>query len=59
MINEDIREKVFKSEVTYREIARAMNCRAEYLSRIMSKPLSEKNRKKILDALTVAERNQD
>lgn len=54
MINEDIREKVFKSEITYREIARAMNCRAEYLSRIMSKPLSEKNKKKILEALEIA-----
>lgn len=58
MINEDIRIKVFKSEVTYRQIARAMNCSAEYLSRIMCKPLSDKNRKKILDALKVAEESQ-
>lgn len=49
--NEDIRLKVFISGISYREIARAMGCRHDYLSRIMRKPLSDKNRKKVLDAI--------
>lgn len=57
MENKSIRKKVFDSELTYRKIAKAMNCRAEYLSRLLSKPLSEKNRKKVLDAIELAKKN--
>lgn len=51
MVNEDVRMRVFVSGITYRQIAVAMGCRYEYLSRIMCKPLSDKNRKKVLDAI--------
>lgn len=51
LINEDVRLRVFVSGITYRQIAAAMGCRHEYLSRIMCKPLSDKNRKKVLDAI--------
>lgn len=51
MTNEDIRLRVFISGLTYRQIAAAMGCRHEHLSRIMRKPLSDKNRQKVLDAI--------
>ena len=59
MINEDIRTRVFFSGLKYRDIARAMGCRHEYLSRIMRKPLNDRNRKKIFDAIQAVEEQRE
>lgn len=51
MINADIRKDVFESGITYRKIAQQMNVTPEYLCRIMSVELSEKNRERIRKAI--------
>lgn len=51
MENLDIRLMVSESGMTYRDIARAMGIGANYLSRIMRKPLSQYHRERILKAI--------
>lgn len=51
MENEDVRLQVFTTEVTYRAIAAKMGVSHEYVCRLMSHPLSEKNRERILQAI--------
>ena len=51
MVNEDIRHRVFDSEIRYKQIASSLGIRANYLSRIMRYPLSERNRKRIEEAI--------
>lgn len=59
MINADIREKVFKEEITYREIAAAMGVTGEHLSRLLADELTEQNRARIEAAIeTVLQEKQ-
>lgn len=51
MVNQDIRQKVFIAEISYRDIAKRLGFRANYLSRIMRYPLSDRNRKRIEEAV--------
>ena len=49
--NEDLRLEVFKSGLTYREIAQAMGISFEWLSRVMSKKLTPEMRKRITEVV--------
>lgn len=51
MENLDIRLLVRDSGLTYRQIAKALGITHWYLSKLMGKPLSVKNRIRILDAI--------
>ena len=54
MVNADIREKIFKAEITYKEIAAAMGVSREHLSRLLSNKaneLTEKSRARIEAAI--------
>lgn len=51
MENLDIRLLVRDSGLTYRQIAKVLGITYWYLSKLMSKPLSVKNRIRILDAI--------
>lgn len=51
MENLDIRLLVRDSGLTYRQIAKTLGITHWYLSKLMGKPLSVKNRIRILDAI--------
>lgn len=51
MENLDIRVRVYDSGITYRAIADKLGVTPEYLSRLMRKPLSDKNKQRIAKAL--------
>lgn len=51
MENIDIRLAVSESSLKYRDIAKVMGVGANYLSRIMRKPLSQYHRERILQAI--------
>lgn len=51
MENLDIRLLVSESGLRYKDIAKTMEICPEYLSRMMKKPLSLRNKARILDAI--------
>lgn len=51
MINADIRQKIFESELTHKEVAAAVGVSHEHLSRLLAQPLSDQNRDRILAAI--------
>ena len=51
MVNSDIREKVFREEITYKQIAAAMGVTWEHLSRLLAKDLTDKSRARIEAAI--------
>lgn len=53
MENREIRELAFKNGIKWIEIARKIGISREYLSRMISKPLSRNNRQKILNAISI------
>lgn len=59
--NEDLRLEIFKSGLTYREIADEMKISTVWLSRVMSRKLTPEMRRRInvaIDELTVAKRGR-
>lgn len=55
--NEDLRIEIFRSGLTYREIARAMKVTPVWLSRVMAGKLTPEMRRRIdvaIDELTVS-----
>lgn len=59
--NEDLRLEIFKSGLTYREIADEMKISTVWLSRAMSRKLTPEMRRRInvaIDELTVAKRGR-
>lgn len=55
MVNRDLRLLIFDKELTFKQVAQGCGISREYLSRLMQKPVSEKNRRKILDGIMAAE----
>lgn len=51
MINADIRQKIFESELMYKDVAAAVGVSHEHLSRLLAHPLSDQNRDRILAAI--------
>lgn len=51
MVNKTIRELIFESEITYRQVAAVIGISHEHLSRLLSKELDERNRDKIMAAI--------
>ena len=51
MENMEIRMEVMQSGITYKRLAKEMGISREWLSRLMSRPLSKENRLKLVDAL--------
>lgn len=51
MVNRAIRELIFESEITYRQVAAAIGISHEHLSRLLSKELNDRNRERILTAI--------
>lgn len=59
--NEDLRLEIFKSGLTYREIADEMKISTVWLSRVMAKKLTPEMRRRInvaIDELTVSKRGR-
>lgn len=59
--NEDLRLEIFKSGLTYKEIADEMKISTVWLSRAMSRKLTPEMRRRInvaIDELTVAKRGR-
>ena len=57
-VNDDLRVEIFRSGLTYREIARKMGITPVWLSRVMSRKLTPEMRRRIniaIDELTVAD----
>ncbi len=51
MVNKTIRELIFESEITYRQVAAVIGISHEHLSRLLSKELDDRNRDKIMAAI--------
>lgn len=51
MVNKQIRELIFESEITYRQVAAVIGISHEHLSRLLSKELNDRNRERILNAV--------
>ena len=51
MVNKAIRELIFESEITYRQVAAVIGISHEHLSRLLSKELDDRNRERILTAI--------
>ena len=59
--NEDLRLEIFKSGLSYREIAREMKISPVWLSRVMARRLTPDMRRRIsvaIDELTVSKRGR-
>ena len=62
MKNVDLRIRISEAGLKYKDIARTLGISPEYLSRLMSMPLSEKKRREIsmmIDALTKGDQTND
>ena len=55
MVNRDLRQMIFDKELTFKAVAAGCGISREYLSRLLRKPVSDKNREKILDGIRTAE----
>lgn len=61
-VNEDLRLEIFKSNLTYKEIADEMKISREWLSRVMARKLTPDMRRKIniaIDTLMVCKHGYD
>lgn len=54
MVNKAIRELIFESEITYRQVAAVIGISHEHLSRLLAKELNDRNRERILAAIEQA-----
>ncbi len=58
MINIDIRQKIFESEIKQKDIAKTLRISPQHLCRLLRQELSDKNRARILDAIRQIEQSK-